>query len=835
MISDPVRGNARRHGSQYLHEVRLSPWDAADYERLVADTAGHKVFSFQSNGKDYDLIYRTRARSSSSSKIEDSLFCFSKDDKKFIPVRTSADHYLSSMLAGGFSAMCNVGRYVFAAGNTTKPTWNGTDQLAATSAYTVAWVRGGAYSRKYRITLTGPTMAPVTVEHTTPPSSYGVLLDTSDIPANIPKPGGTPGGTIPNPEYQKLVNDRVNAYNAKVTAYIGEAAAAIVPSAIADKLIAQLAGAGVSGYRVDSTICIGDARFTEITVGDGGDGTLFRGVGLEVPSIDMVSAVHAVGKVVKVRPKKNDGSDVFYLKAYPRVNGANGWTEVTWREAAGYTVQPDWFCAMGTIARDAGGEYFGMGGNATFLATVVPGSHPTLVPSGVGDRTSSPVPTFFNRRIDYLGMFQDRLIVGSGAVLYLSRTGDYQNFFRQSVLTIDDGDPIEMFALGAEDDTIKASTTYDRNLLIFGTRKQYVISGRVPITPRNASIVVQSAHEDAVDSFPINSGNYVFYNKFRNNTASTHQIQIGQLQDTPESYEISKQLDRYLIGRPCELVAVTSPNMVFLRTEGKRDRLYTYGYLDTAQGGERLFDSWSTWQTAGHIGAWVGVSRHEGDILGYTVRRGKSSTGQEGIYIVADKFVLDTQPSDYPYLDSHRPYADVLRPDSSLSPQTLGAADNAAIAFDKTAPEYMLGMNLGRMDEMLAQYPSIATAGRVGWQFPAYFSPTNPYIRDSNGKAITTGRLTLTKFVVSVADTGGMVATMLTKFSSSTPLDFTGRRVGSVTNRVGLAPITTTELTVPIGREVRDFTYTLNARQWLPLTVTAIEWTGQYFNHTQRR
>jgi hypothetical protein len=786
---------------------------------MVADTQRFKTFTFQCNGKDYDLIYRTM--NTAGQIRNDGMVCYNRTDKHFINCVFSTSANMSSLLDGGVSAIVNVGKYVFASANTVVSSAPGVDTMAATMFYSVAWVRGGAYARKYTIKTIHQSGAVAIHSYTTPTSAYPGVLDTSDIPATAT-------------DYTKQVNDRVNAYNSAVTQWIGTAAAAIVPSAIATQLRtvlqANLGAFGVLSEVRDSTVVI-DANFMsdkiiEVTCEDSGDGTLFRGVGNDVTAAELVSTIHTVGKTVRVRPKKNDGSDVYYLVATPKVAGSTSWTDVIWKEGPGYTTNITNLFCMGTVVSDT--LYFA--GNAAELTVLAGGTHPSPVPNGVGDRVSVPLPTFIGRRIDYLGIFQDRLVVGAGAVLYFSRTGDYQNFWRQSVLTIDPSDPIEMFALGAEDDTIQASTTYDRNLLLFGERKQYVVSGRQPLTPSNASIVIQSAHEDAVDSFPVNSGNFVFYNKFRNGVASMHQVQIGQLVDTPESYEVSKQLDRYIKGMPVEIVAVTSPNNVFVRTQTQRDRVYVYTYLDSPAGAERLFDSWSTWSWRPAVGTMMGISRDMGDILAYYFRY----DGVGSIWLACDRFVLDTDVSNYPYVDSLRPMSTYLAGGATDLRKDGSYVPDLSLAFDVSVPEFMLGVPAAQMLDFNIDYPDNAAAKWVGVNYDAFVTPTNPYILDSNGKAIVNGRLTISSAIVSVADSGGLTAKLVTKNGMSVPVDFTGRVLGTSTNVVGRAPIATTAISVPLGRETRDFTYTLSARKWLPLTVTAIEWTGQFFNNTRR-
>lgn len=837
MISDPVRGLARRHGSEMMSEI-VAGTNTTAMAIITSDTAGHKVYPFSAGGLYYDLIYRTRA---TPGQLDGYFgFVYSKSEKKFIPLSINRSSGMTTkLLDGGAAAVTSVGDYLLIAPNGNTASAGGDDRFAATNHTLVAWVRSGAYSRRYRITLPRAVGAAITVEYTTPPSSYPTVLDTSDIP--VTSVDGTGAS-----DYQKRVNDRVNAYNSAVTKYIGDAAAAVTPAAIANALhaliVAATAGTGLRSAVVDSTIVLATDTMadpiTEVSCEDGGDGTTFRGVGNEIPAAELVSSIHFPGKVVKVRPKKNAGQDAYYLQADPKIPGNTDWGEVTWREAAGYVSSSVNCWCMGGFGIVGGVKTFVIGGSNSDLKAKagISGTVPGIEPSRSGDRTSNPNPAFQGKQITYLGMFQDRLLVASGSTLTFSKSGDYQNFYRDSVLTLDDDDPVEMYALGAEYDVISAGTTYDRNLLLFGKRKQYVVSGRQPLTPRNASVVVQSSHEDAVDAPPISSGNFVFYTKYRNGIASAHQVQIGQLADTPESYEVSKQLDRYLLGRPAELVATTAPNMLFLRTESQRNSLYVYTYLDSAAGSERLFDSWSRWETAPETGVIMGLSRYEGDILAYSVRvgRGLNDTANK-VFAVADRFVLDTARSAYPYLDSRRSLATIIgSAASSLSPQFPNIG-NASAAFDDTSQNYLFGTSYADLPTLSGQLPPVNNSTLwVGWNFSAYVTPTNPYMLDMNGKAIVTGRLTIVRAVVSIADSGGMRATLKAKTGESVPVDFTGRLVGSPTNRVQVTPIVTTSVSVPLGREVRDFTYTLNARRWLPLTITAIEWSGQFFNNTRR-
>lgn len=423
-----------------------------------------------------------------------------------------------------------------------------------------------------------------------------------------------------------------------------------------------------------------------------------------------------------------------------------------------------------------------------------------------------------------MGVFQDRLVIGSGATIFTSRPGDYLNWFRKSVLSIQDDDPWEGYPLGAEDDVIKYGVFYDRSLLLYGDRFQYIISGRVGFTPSTANVAIASAYEGAIEAAPKSAGNFVFYTKHSgvsgNETTSMHQMQPGVVADVSESYSASQQLDSYLAGLPSEIVTLTSPNMVLLRTDKDRRKLFVYSYLDNPQSNERLFDSWSHWEWAEGVGDIVGLSTYGSDILVY-VARASGATSKMAI----ERFVRDTAVSDVPYLDSLRMYSSGLPTEDQ---------DNLAVAIGGGSSRKFLGMPADRADELVEWYPERYADMRVGYQYPSYVIPTNPYAKDRNDQAILAARLTISKVSVAVTDTGGFTCDVTVRNSTMRTLEFTGRTLGAIENLVGEQPIVTQSISAYIGAEVKDCRYKLSAVNWLPLTINSIDWQGQLFFNTRR-
>lgn len=630
--------------------------------------------------------------------------------------------------------------------------------------------------------------------------------------------------TVPNPNYAKSVTDMTNAFNTAVTNWIGTAASAIQPAAIAEQLRLAAVAAGLStATRQASTVIFDNVK--ALVCNDGGDGTLIRGVANEVTAADEVSTIHKIGKVVKVRAK--DAAEAYYLRAESKSSGiTTGYTEVSWVEGAGtqHTIT-NALCYLTVVA---GVPY--IASSAALLTAIAGGTHPSYSPSTVGDANSSPLPFFVDKQITYLGVFQDRLLIGAGAVLRASKIGDYLNFFRSSVLTAPADDPLEMLSQGSEDDTLRYSTIYDRDLVVFGDKRQYAISGRVALTPTSANMQVMSAHANAAQLPPLAVGGVIFYGQLGEKASSVHQIQPGQVAESPESFIQSSQIDTYLAGNIIELANHAKPTHLFARTSAARNSIFCFTYLDKAQQG-RVQDAWHRFDYDPALGTIIGMSRTPAGLLIYYMRVAADFGGVQRVYLVADLQPLTASLSLNPYLDSQRPLSVVNANTGSVHSLSSGPY---RVAFDSTSEWKFVGSDLSDQASLLAEFPA-ATGPQVGADMATAFVPTNPYMRDRNDKAVTSGNLTVTAIRVSIAKSSGFWADVeaLTREETES-YEYNARIVGSPDDIAGRETVTDLVQSQPIALETRDYRLTLRARTWLPLTITTLEWVGQWFNNTKR-
>ena len=795
MIPDPVRGLTRRRGSIFQAEALVGT-EPVDRE---AAAIKYRAKNFTCLGVDYIGLYRKAADAMEPVRV------YRPDTKAFLT--TTADAGALSILANGVAAVTAVGRFLLLAGVGHVPSTSTVDKLAATAGKTVVWIRGGAAKRRFSVKAT--TTGGVTYEasYTTPQASFPGTLDTTDIP-------------YASAEYAKLVNDRVNTYNSSVTKWIGDAAAASTPAAIAEGLLTE-SMTSPDGFNSTERTALGITReaqylvFTNcsaVEVSDDGDGTLIRGVAQRVLLADNLSTEHFYGKVVQVQG--NNSKESYYVQAVPKgIAGAEVFGEVIWVEATGaeWTISSPW--AIGTVQ----GGVFYLSGTHAGLATLAGISVPGMVPSTAGDLDSNPPPLFGAAPITYLGTFQDRLLVGSGGKLACSQTADYFAFGRTTVLTLPASDGFEMTTATGTDDLFRFDVVWEKGILIFGDSRQYSINGKVALTPTSAALPTVSSHNGAASIPPVVTGTSVFYAKQGTDSAACFELLPGQVADTTDSFEVSTQLDDYIIGQALEIVASPKPTNIMLRAAGNTQSLWVFSYLN-AQDGRRQ-DAWHRWEFSQELGPLAGASVHDGELYLFFLR-GALSPEDTDTRWTCDKLDLNSTTADTPYLDSQRPY--------TVPTTRAGWAAAFSTEIDESA---WFGAKLDESQTILETLPGTPIMGTL---FASYFTPTNPYPKDKDGRPILTGRLTVGKMIVACGETAGFEWTVESSGAEDETGVVTSRIVGDPLNLLGRINPVDFQRTLTVGRENKQYGLTISSINWLPLTVNGLDWEGQLFNRTRR-
>ena len=852
MWTDPVAGLARRRGTVQQASVLVNTAGSvhllppARQEELQAYFAAYRTVPYNTGGQELVIHYPTLPKptwANFTTQFPGGIWATQKNPAGGGGAIKTIGRGFSTALAQvlakeykGFSTACQVGRYFLLYPNATPFTHQAESDvwLSWENNIAVVQIKAGLPNRTYGMTVkVSGTIYQFTYQ--TPSSAYSGALDTSDI-------------AFSDPEYTKKVNDRVNAYNSAVTQWITTAATNSRPSYIAAQLAAAASAvipAHVKGSFGSAALLAwaGVARLEAVEATDSGDDSNVAVTFEVVKTVDALTSVHYTGKVVKVQPGR--GTEGFYMRAVG-VTGGEGWSQVRWEECPRTTqASPEFPMVVMTTNQSTNldrGKLFAAASPAQ-LNTLITGETLEDLTFGVrlvGDDTTSPAPRYINRQVDYMAMFQDRLVLAVGNVVCMSEVGNYFNFWRTATLTVPDRDPVEIYALGSEDDTIRHGVLFDRSLLMFGDRQQYVVPGQNPVTPSTSTVMQSGAIEDSVDAPPVGGGSLVFFGKRRENASELFQIAVGDVADTTNYMGLGLQLLDYIPGKPAQLLHVSSPALLFVRTDAAPNSLFVFRYID--QGTQRVLDSWSRFDYGAKFGQIVGMFLHD-DAVYLEVWREAATVG--GVlwpgrgggfgWRSLERQSLLPQTDSLPYLDSMRPMTSFLNGAGDrewhnqpyLSAAVAKTGGMAWLHGRTEAPT-----SAGLFDATFGTLGATQAQVYVGLPFPSYVELTSPRRRSQDGVAITQGRLSVGSLEVACSKSGGLVCSVSAYGSTESVTYRLGRRLDGPTNIIGTEPIDTATVRHPVQREVREYTCKLAAKEWLPLSITRVTWTGQWFlNH----
>lgn len=605
MVFDPVMGLTRRPGTTLRHQ------GAAPGGVWAGGT--HRVFSTLIDGVPLSVHYKHTPSSSAGAVlvVNDSTGALTAATAK------AGDSMAAAVESSGVAAMTALGDLVVMAPNGTVPTYSTTYPWARESNQRqhVVWVRGGAYSRAFTLTVIRGNQK-CRVQYTTLEASYPKVLDTSDL---LPT----------DPDYSKKVNDRTNAYNSEATAWIAAALADITPENIATKLARGLEQSGFLSVGATVTVSgshifIDDPGVEEVEADDAGDGNLIRAAGNLIGAPELLTVSALPGKIVKVRPGNSDTGQVFYLQARAK-DGGTDYTAVTWEEVAGEVTTPTAMFVY--MAKKADGSYV-YSSDMSWINAQTGRSFRGPVANVAGDAASNPPPEFFGQEVTALAVFQDRLLVcRKDGYVAMSRVGDYFNFFRQSAVTVVDTDPVAYFITSAVGDTVRSTLTYNSNLLLVGDSRQYALASGTTVTPSRPGGAAPFSSVPGMVA-PRLVGDTVFFVRGHNGYGSAHALRPGRVIESAYEVEATSEVNTLIPETPADIVVSATPDVVFLRTS---DRLFVVDYQHT-EGGERYAVHEWTFPGAGTL---VSATAYAGKLLLVFARDGNLVTESLALQVTA--------------------------------------------------------------------------------------------------------------------------------------------------------------------------------------------------------
>ena len=284
------------------------------------------------------------------------------------------------------------------------------------------------------------------------------------------------------------------------------------------------------------------------------------------------------GTKIKVNQNPTTRADDYYVQLDAPANGIGVWRE-TVKGGLKFAINPATMPHV--IVREADGTF-------TYKPFV-------WADKLVGDEESNANPSFIGQKINNILFERNRLGFLSDTNIILSESDGLNNFFRSTVATIVDSDPIDLAVSGQQVNILKTSVGVKDGVLLFSEQGQFLLNvGQADIlSPETASISSISTYQSNTDVEPKRVGDSILFITRRDKRSGAREYFYESGRDFTQSAGITNHVPDLLPNDLTHISGSATENIVFFQGKDKQS-LYVYQFLYS--GAEKVVSAWTKWQ-----------------------------------------------------------------------------------------------------------------------------------------------------------------------------------------------------------------------------------------------
>ena len=210
-----------------------------------------------------------------------------------------------------------------------------------------------------------------------------------------------------------------------------------------------------------------------------------------------------------------------------------------------------------------------------------------------GDDDSNPFPSIVGETIKDIFFTKARLSFVAGEGVTMSEAGEFYNFFRTTVTTLVDGDPIDVGTNHTKVSVLRHAVPYQEQLLLFSDQTQFRLTQGDILSPATVGIEPITEFESSIDAKPAAVGNFVFFAVEKSDYASLREYYVADDSQRNDAREVTGHVPAYLPGGISQIEGSSNEDVLILKSDGEPLRLFVYKYFWSAN--EKLQSSWSYW------------------------------------------------------------------------------------------------------------------------------------------------------------------------------------------------------------------------------------------------
>lgn len=663
------------------------------------------------------------------------------------------------------------------------------------------WIRQSAYARTYSVTVNPGGGTPVTVTLKTPngkDATDGDFVDTDAIAkgllTGVYATGNPNGATI---------------------------------SGDLNSLISQ----GFTISRIGGVIYLSSPAEFTVAVEDGQGGSALLAIKDKVQRFSDLPVKSVDGFTVRITQQSGSDEDDFFVKYVETAGTGTG----VWEE----TIAPN-----AELGLDPKTMPVGLVNDGGWQLKIL-----DWKPRQTGDENLAPDPDFIGQAVQDLSFWRGRLAVISGEGITLSAAGDPFREYPKTLSSVLDDDPVGLINPYPNKSVLRYGIPFDEKLVGFGDIAQVQVTSDGTLTPNSADIDILTTYEFSARTRPQSSNGKLYFVAPHGSSSSTvYEMKvrrIGDVADDPEDMTIA--VPRYVPGG-VDRVANCPVN--YLMVYGRSGTAQLYIHLFRYADGQRVQNAWQRWNLPeGFVlgGMWFRNTRmyllacRDGeahlamadlapDLLDdepsariLTHLDFRLTEGQVGLYYDRD---TDRTTVTLPFS-----YSDQVRV-VSRAPGGVGGP-RYTLDGPGPAPEGFPA-DINAAATAAAQPNQVVLIGDwtqcplwIGFQYSMRIRLSRFYALGQDSQPIRSGRLSLRRLALDIADTGYLRVEVTAKGRGTRSYAFEGYRLDDPDSVYNQVPAATTVFRVPLMGENEQITIDLINDSHFPSKVLGYEWRGE--------
>lgn len=464
-----------------------------------------------------------------------------------------------------------------------------------------------------------------------------------------------------------------------------------------------------------------------------------------------------------------------------------------------------------------------------------------------GNVDLNPNPSFVGKTIADVFFHRNRLGFLTDENFVLSEAGKFGNFFRTTLTTTLDTDPIDGGASHTKVSILRHALPNADNLLLFSDQTQFRVSGNDIFTPKTVSARPLTELNVAPRIRPVATKTDVYFCAEQDGWTQLFEFFVEQNNNLADVTCPTDHVPAYIPSGARYLAASPDLDLAVVLTDGDPNAMYIYKWY--YQGQEKLQSAWSRWSfpEADQV---LSCEFDHGSLLVLLMRHGDLHVER----LRCEQRVIDAPLPYNVYLDKHvqiaptptAPFVYDATANTTTIPLPYILPRNPVVLADvagSKAPGLQAVVENTTDDtttnHVVVQGDWSAQPIRIGIPFTSFFRFSPFYFRAQNpqtsGKTAVNedGRLQVYYLNLVYSRTAYFRVDVQTEGRAKRSYAFNGRRIGTEADTFNEITLSNGHLSIPCYSRNDRLIIDIVNDTWLPCAFAGASWRGSFFPSTR--